>query len=83
MGLHVSHRPDYHEWSRSTPVIDAIGTVVAVASVVIGGYAGLFLLMAIWAGRWDVAADNALIFLCIAVANGAVDAARHWYRHHG
>ena len=83
MGLRVSHRPDYHEWSRSTPLIDAIGTVVAVASVVIGGYAGLFLLMAISAGRWDVAADNTLVFLWIAVANSAVDVARRWYRHHG
>jgi formate-dependent nitrite reductase membrane component NrfD len=83
MGLRVSHRPDYHEWARSTPVIDAIGTVVAFASVVIGGYAALFLVMAIGAGRWDVAADDALIFLFIALANGAVDAARHWYRHHG
>lgn len=78
----MSHRPDYHEWTRSTPLVDAIGTIVAVASVVIGGYAGLFLFMAISAGRWDVAADDALFFLFIAVANGAVDVARHWYRHH-
>ena len=63
-------------------MVDAIGTIVAVASVVIGGYAGLFLYMAISEGRWDVAADDALFFLFIAVANGAVDVARHWYRHH-
>jgi formate-dependent nitrite reductase membrane component NrfD len=83
MGLHVRHRPDYHAWPKSTPLIDAIGTVVAVASVVIGGYAGLFLVMAALAGRWDVAADCALFFPFIAIANAAVDAARHWYRHHG
>lgn len=64
-------------------MIDAIGTVVAVASVVIGGYAGLFLVMAAGAGKWDVAADNALFFVFIAIANGLVDAARRWYRHHG
>src|SRR5829696_6978406 len=40
MGLHVSHRPSHHERLKSTPVIDAIGAVVAVASIVIGGYAG-------------------------------------------
>jgi len=64
-------------------VIDAIGTVVAVMSVVIGSYAGLFLILAAGAGEWDVAADNALFFLFIAVANAIVDAARRWYRHHG
>lgn len=82
MRLHVSHRPGYHAWPKSTPLIDAIGTVVAVASVVIGGYAGLFLIMAVAAGRWDVAADCALFFVFIAVANAVVDAARRWYRHH-
>ena len=79
----MRHRPDYHAWPKSTPLIDAIGAVVAVASVVIGGYAGLFLVMAIAAARWEVAADCALFFLYIAVANAAVDIARHWYRHHG
>jgi hypothetical protein len=54
----------------------------AVASVVIGGYAGLFLFTAAMAGRWDTAADCALFFVFIAVANAIVDAARRWSRHH-
>jgi formate-dependent nitrite reductase membrane component NrfD len=83
MGLRVSHRPSHHERHKSTPVIDAIGTVVAFASVVIGGYAGLFLIMAAAARRWDVAADCALFFVFIALANALVDAARRWSRHHG
>lgn len=83
MGLHVSHRASHHEQLKSTPVIDAIGAVVAVASIVIGGYAGLFLIIAAAARRWDTAADCALFFVFIAVANALVDAARHWSRHHG
>jgi hypothetical protein len=57
--------------------------VVAVASIVIGGYAGLFLVMAALAGRWDLVADCARFFVLIAIGNAAVDAARHWSRHHG
>jgi hypothetical protein len=34
-------------------------------------------------GNEAVAADNALIFVGIALANGTVDALRHWRRHHG
>jgi hypothetical protein len=77
------HRPGYHEWVRSTPVLDAIGAVVAVASLVIGSHAALFLLFALRAGDHETAADNALFFVAIALANGAVDALRHWRRHHG
>jgi hypothetical protein len=77
------HRPGYHEWAGSTPVIDAIGAVVAVASLVIGSQAALFLLFALWSGDPETAAENALFFVAIAVANGAVDALRHWRRHHG
>jgi hypothetical protein len=81
--LLMSHRPGYRAPPKSTPLIDAIGAVVAVASVVIGGYAGLFLIMAALAERWDVATDCAIFFLFIAVANALVDAARWWSRHHG
>jgi hypothetical protein len=77
------HRANYHEWPSSTPVIDAIGAVVAVASLVIGSHAGIFLLFALRAGDEETAADNALFFVAIALANGAVDALRHWCRHHG
>jgi hypothetical protein len=54
--------------------------VAAVASVVIGGYAGLFLVIAVAGGEWDVAADCGVFFVFIAVANAAVDAARRWHR---
>ena len=77
------HARDYHEWPNSTPVIDAIGAIVAVASVVIGAHAALFLVFALREGNEAVAADNALIFVAIALANGFVDALRHWRRHHG
>ena len=82
MGSRVGHRTGYHAWQSSTPVIDVIRTLVAFVSVVIGSYAGLFLLLAVGAGKWDVAADNALFFVFIAVANAAIDAARRWRRHH-
>ena len=78
----MSQPPGVHTSPKSTPLIDAIGAVVAVASVVIGGYAGLFLFMAVLAGRRDMVVDCALFFVFIAVANAAVDAARRWSRHH-
>jgi hypothetical protein len=77
------HRPGYHEWQSSTPVIDAIGAVVAVASLVIGSHAALFLLFALRSGDRDTAAENALFFIAILLANGVLDAVRHWRRHHG
>ena len=82
MGSRAAHRPGYHEWHSSTPVIDVIRTLVAVASVVIGSYAGLFLILAAGAGKWDVAAENALFFVFIAVVNVLLDTARRWRRHH-
>jgi hypothetical protein len=77
------HRPGYHEWPNSTPVIDAIGAVVAVASLVIGSHAALFLLFALRSGDGETATENALFFVAIAVANGVVDTLRQWRRHHG
>jgi hypothetical protein len=77
------HRPSYHAWSSSTPVIDAVRAVIAMASVVIGSHAALFLLLALGEGDRETAAQNALFFVAIAVANGGVDALRHWRRHHG
>ena len=41
--------------SRSTPVLDAIGAVVAVASIIIGSYAALFLIGAVHRGDTEVA----------------------------
>ena len=82
MGRLIRHRPGYHEWASSTPVVDAIGTVVAVASVVIGAYAALFMVIAYNVRRWDLVVENAVFFVFIAIANGAVDALRRWRRHH-
>jgi hypothetical protein len=64
-------------------VIDAVGAVVAVASVVIGAHAVLFFAAAVRDGDGATAAENAQIFVAIGVANGTIDALRHWRRHHG
>jgi hypothetical protein len=79
----MRHAPSYHAYVRSTPVIDAIGAIVGVASVVIGTYALLFLGFAMHHGNSDVAIQNALFLAVIAVANGLYEAIRHWVRHHG
>jgi hypothetical protein len=77
------HWSGYHEWPSATPVIDAIAAVIAVASVVIGGHAALFLALGMMAGEAAAAAQNALFFVGIGVANGGVEIVRRWYRHHG
>ena len=79
----MRHRHGYHAHARSTPVIDAIGSIIAVASVVIGTYALLFLGFAMRHGEDEVAIQNALFLAVIAVANGIFEALRHWIRHHG
>ena len=73
----------YHEWPTSTPVIDAIRTVIAVASVLIGGYAALFLALALWVRDDEAAAATVVFFVAIAIANGLIDGLRHWRRHYG
>jgi uroporphyrinogen-III decarboxylase len=73
----------YHEWSSTTPVIDAIGSIVGVASVVIGGHAAIFLAVALRDGDEWATLVNLLLFAAIAVANASLDALRHWRRHHG
>ena len=77
------HARTYHSWPSSTPVIDAVMTMLAVASVVIGSYAALFLMFAISAGDTGTAVLDALFFVAIGVANGLAELARRWYRHHG
>jgi hypothetical protein len=64
-------------------VIDAIGSVVAVASVVIGTYALLFLAFALHHGITVVAVQNGLLLLAIVVVNALFEVFRHWCRHHG
>ena len=77
------HARTYHPWPSSTPVIDAVIGVIAVASVVIGAHAALFLAFA--AGRGDTAAamQNALFFVAIGIANALAELVRRWRRHHG
>lgn len=83
MRLRFRHSRGYHEWPIETPVIDVVRTVIGVASVLIGCYAALFLILALQAGDGRLAAQNALFFVAIALANGIVDGVRHWRRHHG
>ena len=82
MGLARRHTRGYHAWASETPVIDVIRTVIAVASVLVGSYAALFLALALMAGNGRLAAENALFFPAIVLVNGVVDAVRHWRRHH-
>jgi hypothetical protein len=65
-----------------TPVVDVLACVVAVASVVIGGYAGLFAGFALLSGDGAAAAETVPFFVAIAIANGLVDVLRHYRRHH-
>ena len=77
------HARTYHSWPSSTPVIDAVMTMLAVASVVIGAYAALFLAFAVSAGDTGTAVQDALFVVAIGVANGLGELARRWCRHHG
>jgi hypothetical protein len=77
------HTRTHHPWVSNTPIVDVIGTVVAVASVVVGAHAGLYLILALNQGDMATAREAALFFVPIAIANGLVDALRHWRRHHG
>jgi hypothetical protein len=79
----MRHTHGYHQYPRETPVIDAIGAAMAVASLVIGSYALLFLAFAVHHGDVAIAVDNGLFLVVIAVANGLLGALRHWRRHHG
>jgi hypothetical protein len=76
------HSRGYHEWQSTTPVIDAVRTIVAAASVVIGAHAALFLAIAVRDGDGEAAADCGAFFVAIALANGFVDALRNWRSHH-
>jgi hypothetical protein len=83
MRPHVRHSRSYHARPSATPVIDVVRTVIAVASVLIGSHAALFMALAVQAGDERLALKNALFFVAIAVANAVVEAVRHWRRHHG
>ena len=74
----VRRLPEYHEWVHETPIIDVVVCVVAFASVVVGGYAGLYFILGALTGRWDIALAAAEFFNYIAIANVVVDARRRW-----
>jgi hypothetical protein len=78
----VWHGRRYHEWPSSTPVIDVVRTLIAVASVMIGSHAAIFLAIAFSNGDNGLVVKNALFFVGIAIANAAVDGVRYWRRHH-
>jgi hypothetical protein len=79
----MRHAPGYRERARETPVLDAIGSVIAVASVVIGSYALLFLVFAVHMSNGPVAVQCGLFLGVIAVVNALFEALRRWRRHHG
>jgi hypothetical protein len=78
-----AHSASYHAWPSSTPVMDVVVTILAVASVVIGAHAGMFLVLAWSVGDRETAVENALFLLAIGLANAVVETLRHWRRHHG
>jgi len=73
----------YHAYVRETPVLDAIGSVIAMASLVIGAYALLFLAFAVHHDNDAVALQNGLFIGVILGANALFELLRHWRRHHG
>jgi hypothetical protein len=73
---------EYHEWQRSTPVLDALGSVLGAGSVIVGGHAVLFFGAAMHAGDRAVAAANVRILTAVVLANGAFDLVRLWRRHY-
>jgi hypothetical protein len=77
------HTRTYHEWASMTPVVDVLACIIAVASVVVGGHAGLFLGIALLRGDGALAVETVPFFVAIVIANGLVDILRHWRRHHG
>ena len=76
------HSSTYHEWASTTPVVDALGAVVGMMSVVIGGHAAIALALALRDDDRGAVAQSVLFFVAIGVANLLVDILRHWRRHH-
>ena len=82
MRIPFEHSRGYHEWESTTPLVDALGAVVGMMSVVIGGHAALALAFAVRDGDKGATAESVLFFVLIALANGFVDILRRWRRHH-
>lgn len=76
------HSRSYHEWASTTPVVDALGAVVGMISVVIGGHAAIALALALRDGDHAAIFQSVLFFVAIGVANLLVDGLRRWRRHH-
>jgi hypothetical protein len=79
----LAHRRGYHEWPSSTPLLDVARVLVQAASVLIAAFAVIFAAMAARDGNGDQVAEYGLFLLGIAVANGLVEFAIRWRRHHG
>jgi hypothetical protein len=69
-----------YERASTTPVLDAVGSIIGVASIVIGGYAALFMAIAIRDGNTQLAFKNSLFLVVVALVNGALSAVRRWRR---
>jgi hypothetical protein len=78
-----AHRPGYHEWPCSTPLLDVARILVAVAAVMIGGYALMFLVFAVRDGNWGVVAKYVLIIVTLALWCAVLELLIRWRRHHG
>ena len=76
------HSRSYHEWASTTPVVDALGAVVGMISVVIGGHAAIGLALALRDDDHAAIFQSVLFFVAIGVANLLVDGLRRWRRHH-
>jgi len=77
-----AHRGGYHEWPASTPLLDVARVLVRAASVLIAGFALIFAAMAARDGNGGQVAEYGLFFVGIAVANGLLEFAIRWQRHH-
>jgi hypothetical protein len=78
----AARRP-YHEWTTSTPVLDVARTLVAVASVMILGYALIFMAFAVADADWGLVAKYGSFVAVVGAANLAMDVLIRWRRHHG
>jgi hypothetical protein len=79
----VTHRRSYHEWRNSTPLLDVARVLVGAASVMIVGWALILAVFAARDGNGDQVVDYGLFLVATAVANGLVEFAIRWRRHHG
>jgi hypothetical protein len=79
----IGHRRGYHDWRNSTPLLDVTRVLVGAASLMIGLWAVIFAALAARDGETDQVIEYGLYMLGVAVANGAVEFAIRWRRHHG